>query len=184
MKSLVQFLDRVLRPIERGFALVAGTIVLVMMLVVTVEVVGRGAFNHPFRGNLDVVEQLMVLLVSLGIAYGQSHFGNVRMTLVVNNLSGRRKWLNEAFGLAIAGFVVAVLTKGAYAHFLRAWRNGGDTPELGIPLWISIAVVTGSLALLFIRIFVQFLESLRLVGAPHSPSPIFGHGVPDPLPKK
>lgn len=173
MKQVVKTLDAILGPVERSFALIAGVIIMVLMAVVTVEVISRTAFNHPVRGNLDIVEQLMVLLVSLGVAYCQSQFGNVRMTLVTNSLKGRAKWLSEAFALLIAGFVVAVLVRGSWAHFQRSWTNGGDTPELGIPLWIGILVVTGTLGLLLARICVQLLEALRLVGAPASGSVIF-----------
>ncbi|WP_372604414.1 TRAP transporter small permease [Actibacterium sp.] len=154
---------------------------MLMMCVVCAEVIGRTGFNHPLRGNIDVVEQFMAVVVALGISYCQSHFGNVRMTLLSNRLSGRGKWLSEAFALSIGCFVVAVLTKGSYANFLRAWRNGGDTPELGLPLWIGIFIVTAALGLLFIRMTLQLIEALRLMAQPTTGSAIFAHAFDDPI---
>lgn len=180
MKFFVTRIDAILAPIERVFALFAGVVILAMMCVVCAEVIGRSALNHPFRGTIDTVEQLMVVLVSLGIAYTQSHFGNVRMTLLIGKLTGRAKWISEIFSLCIACFVVAVLVKGSWANFMRSWNNGGDTPELGIPLWIGILTVTFALALLLLRVAIQILEALRLLKSPTSTSSIFGQ-TPDPI---
>lgn len=180
MKIIIDRIDSALRPVERVFALFAGLVILVMMCVVCAEVVGRSALNHPFRGTIDTVEQLMVILVSLGIAYTQSHFGNVRMTLLIGRLTGRAKWMSEVFSLCIASFVVSVLVKGSWANFMRSWNNGGDTPELGIPLWIGILTVTFALILLLVRVAIQILEALRLLRSPESESSIFGE-TPDPI---
>lgn len=180
MRKAIQTADAILAPVEKGFALVAGVVILLMMSVVTAEVLARGLFNHPLRGNLDVVEQMMAVLVALGIAYCQSHFGNVRMTLISGRLEGRAKWLNESFCLAIALFVAIVLTKGSWANFTRAWGNGGDTPELGIPLWIGILMVTGALGLLAVRLGLQLAEALRMCAAPTHGSQIFDQPA-DPI---
>lgn len=175
MKSLITAIDKFLGLIERSVALVAGLLILALMTLVCTEVLGRSLLNHPVRGSIDIIEQLMVGLVTLGIAYCQSHFGNVRMTLLSDRCTGRARWLNEVFALGIALFVVAVLTRGSWLNLMRSWSNGGDTPEIGIPLWPGIAVVTGSLVLLGLRLLVQLIEAIRLAAAPTDSSPIFGH---------
>lgn len=181
MQNLIAALDRGLSPIERGFALLAGLCAMLVMAMVCAEVLGRGLFNHPFRGTIDIVEQLMAIIVAMGIAYCQSHFGNVRMTLLSNRLNGRAQWLSEAFALLIAWLVALALTKGSYLNLMRAWRNGGDTPEIRIPLWIGIAVVTCALGLLLIRISIQLAEALRLIAQPKSGSSVFAHMTDDAI---
>lgn len=181
MQNLIAALDKGLSYLERSFALLAGICAMVMMGMVCAEVLGRTLFNHPFRGTIDIVEQLMAVVVAMGIAYCQSHFGNVRMTLLTNRLKGRAQWVSEAFALLIGWLVVAALTKGSYANLARSWRNGGDTPEIGIPLWIGIAIVTAALGLLLLRISLQLIEALRLVGAPKSGSAVFAHIADDPI---
>lgn len=175
MKSVVAFADRLLGYIEKSAALIAGLLILGLMSLVCAEVLGRGLFNHPVRGSIDIVEQLMVVLVTLGIAYGQSHFGNVRMTLLSDRCRGRAKWMSEIFALGIGLFVVVTLSKGSWLNLMRSWNNGGDTPEIGIPLWPGIAIVTGALALLALRLALQLVEALRLLMRPTDSSPIFGH---------
>ncbi len=173
MQNTIRSIDRALGYIERTTALIAGSLIMALMALVCAEVLGRGLFNHPVRGSIDIVEQLMVALVTLGVAYCQSHFGNVRMTLLSDRCRGRAKWVSEIFALGVALFVTLVLTKGSWLNLMRSWNNGGDTPEIGIPLWPGIAIVTFSLGLLAIRLTVQLAEALRLFGAPKSGSPIF-----------
>lgn len=175
MRSLIETVDRLLGHVERAAALLAGLLILAMMALVCAEVLGRGLFNHPVRGSIDIIEQVMVALVTLGIAYCQSHFGNVRMTLVSDRLTGRAKWLSELFALAIALFVVVILAKGSWLNFQRAWGNGGDTPEIGIPLWPGILLVTAALGLLGLRLAVQCAEAVRLILQPKDGSRLFGH---------
>lgn len=175
MQTTIERLDGGLALLERACALVAGVLILGLMALVCAEVLGRGLFNHPIQGSIDMVEQVMVALVTLGISYGQSQFGNVRMSLVSDRFSGRRKWLSEGFALSIALFVVVVLTRGSWLNLMRSWNNGGDTPEIGIPLWPGIAIVTFALALLALRLALQLAEALRLLARPETSSPIFAH---------
>ncbi len=174
LRRSIEILDRGLGTVERLAALVAGLLILALMALVCAEVLGRGLFNHAIRGSIDIVEQLMIALVTLGVSYCQSHFGNVRMTLVSDRLTGRAKWAGEIFALSIMLFVTAVLVKGSWANFGRAWSNGGDTPEIGIPLWPGILLVTGALSLLFLRLALQWAEAARLM-AQGGGSRIFGH---------
>lgn len=177
MKRAIDIADTVLGRVERTAALVAGLLILALMTLVCAEVLGRGLFNHPVHGSIDIVEQLMVALVTMGVAYCQSHFGNVRMTLLSDRCRGRTKWLTEAIALSVALFVVVILTKGSWLNLMRSWNNGGDTPEIGIPLWPGIAIVTGALALLGVRLALQLAEALRLMAKPADSSPIFSHPV-------
>lgn len=173
MRRFLEASGRTLGHVERALALGAGVIVMLLMVLVCAEVLGRSAFNQPIRGVIDMVSQMMAVVAAGGIAYCQSRFGNVRMTILTNRLGGRGRWLAEAFSLAVATWVVLALTRGSFAFFLRAWRGGSDTPELQIPTWIGIGFVTLALALLLARLVIQLLEALRLASSPASGSSIF-----------
>ncbi|MBV1926935.1 MAG: TRAP transporter small permease [Rhodobacteraceae bacterium] len=173
MKSFINLCDGILRPFERYLGYGAGALMLLLMAMGVAEVIGRSFFNKPIHGNLDIIEQLMVPVAALGIAYCQSVFGNVRMTLVTQRFTGRRKWIAEAFALIIASTVVAIYVSGSYQNLMRSLTLGGDTPEIGIPLWYGIACVTFALGVLFLRLLLQFLEAVRLIAAPQDHSDIF-----------
>ena len=173
MTTLIGILDRLLRPLERFLGYLAGLIVLVLMVLGVVEVIARSLFNRPIHGSIDIIEQLMVPVAALGIAYCQSIFGIVRMTLLTQKFEGRTKWVAEAFTLLIATIVVAIYLNGSALNLMRAVTLGGDTPEIGIPLWYGMACVTCALSVLLLRLFVQLLEALRLIAVPNDQSAIF-----------
>ena len=174
MKRLLESADRLLRPIERAMAYFAGIVVLVLMVLGVAEVIGRSMLNAPIHGNLDIVEQLMIPVAAFGIAYGQSKFGNVRMTLLTNRFGDRAKWVAEAIALAVGLFVTYVFLQGSFLKLMRALSLGGDTPEIGIPLSYGMGGVAAALALLLARLAVQLLEALRLILSPTAESSIFG----------
>jgi len=173
MQTIVDETGRYLGHLERALAMIAGVFVMLLMVLVCAEVFGRSALNQPIRGVIDMVSQLMAVVAAGGVAWCQSRFGNVRMTILTSRLSGRRKWLAEAFSLGIAAWVVWSLTRGSFAFFLRAWRGGSDTPEIGFPTWIGIAFVTLGLGLLLARLLLQLVEALRLIVSPTASSAIF-----------
>lgn len=173
MKPIIDIASTILGHVERLFALLAGITVMILMLVVCAEVVGRSVFNQPIRGNIDIVAQLMAVCAAGGIAYSQSRFGNVRMTILTGRLTRRAKWLSEVLSLGVAAWVVYILTRGCWAYLNRSWTGNADTPEIGIPIWIGISFVQVSLVLLLARLIVQLLEAMRLVANPASPSKIF-----------
>lgn len=168
MNRFIQFADKQLKRIEVSLAIIAGLAVLALMVLGVAEVLGRSVINKPIPGSIDIVKQLMVPVAAFGIAYCQSEFGNVRMTLLAQKVSGRAKWILEALALGIAVIVVFSLFKGGWVYFMRSWEMGGNTPQLGIPLWIGILTATTSLALLLLRLVLQFCEALYLVARPNS----------------
>jgi len=173
LEHIIKLADRNLHKVEWLFALIGGFALTVLMLMGFSQVIARSMFRAPIHGILDIIEQLMVPVAAMAIAYCQAKFGNVRMTLLVSKKPTRRKWIQEAFTYMIAVFVVGFILKGSWGNFMRAWINGGDTPEIGIPIWIAILVVTASLGLLFLRVLLQLIEAGRLVVTPNSPTQIF-----------
>lgn len=178
MQRSITLVHTLLGFLERALALAAGLVVMALMLVVCAEVFGRSALNMPIRGSIDIVSQLMAVAAAGGIAYTQARQGNVRMTILSARLSPRSRWLFESLALAVAWFAVFTLMRGSHSFFQRAWRSGADTPEVNIPTWIGIGFVTLALALLLLRLTLQFIESLRLMARPGSTSEVFGIAPP------
>ena len=55
----------VLRLINRWLHFVAGLLLLVIMLMTVVDVIGRTAFNSPFRGTVELTQMAMVVVEKL-----------------------------------------------------------------------------------------------------------------------
>ncbi|MGE0584798.1 MAG: TRAP transporter small permease subunit [Flavobacteriaceae bacterium] len=181
MKTAILRAHAALAVVETLGAFLAGLIVMVIMVLGIWEVIGRSAFSTPLHGYLDMVEQMMVAVALLGVAYCQSHLGNVRMTLFIGRLSGRFRWTLEAIAFAAALLVIVVLIKGSWAHFYRAFSIGGTSPEIQLPLWWASLVVPIALTILAARLLLQLLEAIRLIGKPGDTTQLLAYHdhVPD-----
>src|SRR5690606_33166467 len=77
---------KVLHRLTRWMALVASFGVVVLVTSVTVEVIARGIVGRSIPGALELAETLLVVIVFLGLAYGESTATHVRMTLLTDRL--------------------------------------------------------------------------------------------------
>ena len=158
--------DRALGVVENGLNLCAGLLIFALMVLGVVQIILRAAFRAPIFGYIDVVETAMVGFAVLSIAFVQRVGGHVRMELVVARLTGRWRWWVEAFGTALAAFIVAVLIPYAYQHFQRAFEFGDSTIDIELATWPAKLVVPVALGVLLARLLVQVAAYLRLAVNP------------------
>lgn len=157
--------DRLLFRIETAFNLIAAFAIFILMLLAVAQIVGR-SLGYPIWGYLDFVEQAMALFAFLGVAYCERLGGHVRMDLVLRGLRGRALWLAEATAVLISLILVAILIYYAYEHFLRAYLQGDSTIDADLPVWPSKLLVPIAFALLWLRLLVQLVGYVRLIGRP------------------
>lgn len=162
-------LDALVSRVENAFNLVAGCLIFALMAFGVLQIVMRTVFNAPIWGFIDIVELSMVGFAVLAIAFVQRVGGHVRMELVMQKLRGRILWFFEALGCAAAIFIVAVLIPYSYAHFARAFQFGDSTIDLEFATWPAKLVVPVALALLLVRLLIQFVGYVRLFIDPTLP---------------
>ena len=155
--------DRYLGLVENGLNLCAGVIIFALMLLGVAQIVLRTVFDAPIFGYIDVVEVSMVGFAVLSIAYVQRVGSHVRMEILVARLSGRRLWLTEVLGTALAAFIVAVLIPYAWRHFERAFNFGDSTIDIELATWPAKLVVPLALSILLLRLLLQLAGYWRLV---------------------
>ena len=154
--------DRWLGRVEDGFNFLAGALIFVLMLLGVAQIVLRTVFKAPIFGYIDIVEVSMVGFAVLSIGFVQRVGGHVRMELLLSRLTGRPLWLLEAFGSALAAFVVGVLIPHSYRHFERAFEFGDSTIDIELATWPAKLVVPVALSLLLLRLLLQLAGYVRL----------------------
>mgnify|MGYP001950750292 CR=1 FL=1 len=86
------------------------------------------------------------------------------MELVLDKLKrGRPLWIAEAITTLAALLIIALLARYSFDHFLRAWTYGDSTIDINLPVWPSKLLVSFALAVLAIRLLIQFAGFMRLV---------------------
>lgn len=161
--GLLGRLNKGFMPIEDAANLLAAAAIMAMMLLGVTQVVMRTVFNNPISGYIDLVELSMASMAFLGAAYTQRLGSHIRMELLMSRLSGRGLWLMEAFGAAVAMFIIGVLIYYSYGHFLRSITLGDTTIDAEYPVWPSKLLVPIAFSIWWVRLALQFVGAIRLV---------------------
>ncbi len=153
--------DRLYHRLERVLALLGGIVIMLLVLLATVNVLGRWIFSLPISGYIDWVEQAMAFMAFLGIAYTQRLGGHIRMDILVSHLHGRRLWFTELVSTVLMLLITLVLIYGSWLHFLRAWQIGDSSLDINLPTWPAKLVVPVALTVLALRLLLQCWGYLR-----------------------
>ena len=164
--GMLATVDRLVARVEDAFNFIAAAVIFLLMFFMVAEVIGRRLLNAPIPGAIDWIEVSMAAFAFLGAAYCQRLGGHIRMELVISNFRGALLWAVEALATAVAIFYVFVVMRRSFFHFLRAWEIGDSTIDVQLPVWPSKLIVPVALALLLVRLLIQFWGYLRLVVQP------------------
>jgi TRAP-type C4-dicarboxylate transport system permease small subunit len=148
-------LDRLLLKAEGLLNFVGGVFIFLLVLLATVNVLGRWLFSLPVDGYIDWVEQAMAFIAFLGLAYTQRGGGHIRMDIVIGQLRGRWLWCAEIATVALMLLLTLVLVYGSFVHFQRAYQIGDSSLDINLPTWPAKLVVPVALSLLALRLLLQ-----------------------------
>jgi TRAP-type transport system small permease protein len=111
-----------------------GTLFL-MMFLVTAGVIARYIFNKPIKGDMEIQELMMVLIVFVALPFLQHEKGNVYVELLVERLKGRPKAIlqtvSQLLGMLI--LILIIWQTGIKAVHGLASMNTDVTLSLLIP---------------------------------------------------
>ena len=158
--------DRLYAKLENVLAFVGAFVVFLLMLFVCSEVVARTFLNKSIFGFIDTVELSMAAVAFLGAAYCQRLGGHIRMDLVIGLFRGRSLAVVEAVATLVALVVIALLVKGSWAHFLRAFQIGDSTIDAELVTWPSKLLAPVGLSFLWLRLLLNLFGFLRLARWP------------------
>ncbi len=153
--------DRALFRLESFLNLAGGLTIFALVGLAVVHVLSRKFFNAPVPGYVDWTEQFMAVFAFLGLAYTQREGGHIRMDILLSALKGRRLWLAEWLSILFMLILTTALIYGTYFHFDRSFDinaplfSRDSSIDIALPLWPAKLIVTFSMALLWLRLFLQ-----------------------------
>ena len=157
-----RFLERmnlVLVPIGMGA-------ILIMMIIVSFNVIGRAFFSAPVYGTVEIVELAGVIFVSFILAYTQLRGENIVVSAVVDKLPPRLRAVVNCLTHLLSLLIVAALVWTGYVRASETVHVNEITAIFRITQApFRFAWVFGSITLLLVLI-AQFIESLVKVVKP------------------
>lgn len=144
-------LGAALLRLSAGLATAGGLLLLGAAVLTVLSVTGRQFIAlGPIPGDVELVELSMAAAIASFLPYCQMKRGHVIVDFVTGFLSSRAKGVLDALAaLAFAGCAAIITWRLALGGMdMRAYND--QTMVLGVPTWLSFAVMVPSFALLTI----------------------------------
>ena len=157
----MQQVERILKKINTTCAIIAETLVILIVLLVVAEIVGRFIFGHPIPGQVEIATLSLVVIVYLGVAYTQMLDGHIRVDVLISKVQGAKREFLEAFVLVI----------GLFSTVMMVWATGKRAIEstlthefvtgvVNFPIWPGRCSVTFGFLLLSLTLIIQITRRL------------------------
>jgi len=166
-------MDRILDRIAETSAFLSGMVIVVMMVMITGDAVGR-KFGFPVPGGLEFSEAMMVAIVYLSLMAVQRHRENVFVSIATHKLSRRATALLDTVTSFLALVLFAIFTwialeKALEAFSIREYRVAAIT----VPIWPFRFFIPFGLGLLCLQMAATVVQNWRSFRS--------GGGEPDPV---
>jgi TRAP-type C4-dicarboxylate transport system permease small subunit len=151
-------IQREIARISLGFNTLAGTAIIIMMLLTCADVCLR-LLRHPIPGTYEMVGFLGTVIISFSLAYTSLEKGHIAVEILVEKLPRRVQVGIEAVTSLIGAalFVLVTWQSLIYASDLR--QSGEVSVTLTMPIYPFIYGIAAGSALLFLVLLADGLHS-------------------------
>jgi TRAP-type C4-dicarboxylate transport system permease small subunit len=115
------------------FAYLGAFALFVMMVLTTVDVLGRYLFNSPITGVFEITEFLVLILIFSFLGYTQSAKSHVYVDLLVAHLPKRLQVYAALFNHCVCLLLMALITYMGIVRGLDLMEAREASTNLGIP---------------------------------------------------
>lgn len=112
---------------------ISGMTLIAMMLLTTMDVIGRYVFHHPISGTADLIEVMMVVIVFLALSDVASSGGHISVEILTLHLSQKKNLLLKTVMLTLSVLVSGVLAWQLGANAIYTFSHPEGTTVLYIP---------------------------------------------------
>jgi TRAP-type C4-dicarboxylate transport system permease small subunit len=169
--SLSERANRGLERVAGGMALAGGLVVVVLMLLMTIDAIGRKSFG-AVPGALEFSEALMVGAVFLPQMYVQRHRGHVFVSVATDWLPRRLCSLLDGLAACLGLGIFVLLTWLAMQKAWDAWLlKEYRVAVIAVPIWPFRWLIPLGTGLLCLQLMLTAIDDLREVVRPAGREP-------------
>ena len=146
--------------LEGALGATSATVLFLMMMITTVDVVGRYVFNKPLNGGFELTEMLLAALIYCGLPLVSQRREHIVIDTFDPLMSARVKRALDVLAEIVCTLTLAGIGYLIFRRAARVAEYGDTTNVLKLPL-APVAYVMGTM------IVVACLIHLSLVFVPH-----------------
>ncbi len=159
MKTLL----RLLHGLMASLNIIGALWVLVIMLLITVDVVGRAFFSSPLFGVPEIVKISVVGLVWCQMAHTLRIGAHLRSTILVDRMPPAARRTFEIVACVLGALMFALIVYSGWDAMTEAWRIGefeGEEPVRVPTAPVRTLVLLGA-ALTAIQFLITLVDLIR-----------------------
>jgi TRAP-type C4-dicarboxylate transport system permease small subunit len=122
MIKLAKFVQKILGKLFQGFEGISSAWLFFLAVLITIDVVGRGFFNTPFRGTPELVSNSLIIIAFLELPYVLWTNGHVRSTVFYDKVGPTGRDIIDFIAAIIGAAVFVMLIKSSLNDFVKAVR--------------------------------------------------------------
>ncbi|WP_175483333.1 TRAP transporter small permease subunit [Salinihabitans flavidus] len=152
-----------------GANVIATAWILVIMVMILVDVIGRNAFLTPLAGVPEMVKYSIVGIVFLQVAHSHRHGELIRSDGLLGALTRRAPRTGAALDMLaqLAGVAVALMIAwSVWPKVIRAYERGemeGISGHFQMPVWPFLAIVTAGSVLLAVSFLISAIYAAQRI---------------------
>ena len=160
LEKTANLIGRVTHPIVSVLKSIAMGILALMMLLTAMDVIFRYMFNRPITGSYELIEFMMAILVSFGIAYCALEGGHVSVDLVVARFPKKTQAIIETITSFLSLGLFILITWQNVLYIKENFHSKLESAVLFIPVYPFIVVVAIGFAVLCMVFLINLFRYL------------------------
>lgn len=132
-----------LRNLNRMMMVLAAFWAFILAVLITVDVTGRGLFNAPLVGTVEIIKNSIVVMVFLQAGYIVQTGSMLRADFLVASMGPRLTAVFDKVSCLAGAALFGLIVYGCVSPMMRAWSRGEFEGEgaLRIVTWPIYAVI-------------------------------------------
>ena len=146
-----------LRWLNQGCMIVAAFWALMLAVNITADVIGRGAFNRPLTGTVEIITHSIVMIVFLQLPYAVSSSSMLKADFILEALPPFLRRIVGVFNPILGACLFGLVVLGAIEPMTQAYVRHEYEGEgaLRVSIWPVYAVIVFGSALTTINYLVH-----------------------------
>jgi TRAP-type C4-dicarboxylate transport system permease small subunit len=160
LNQVIHHLNLRIKPLVRIISSIAAAILVAMMLLTAMDVLLRYFFNRPIGGAMEITEYMMVILVSLGLAYCGFVKGHVSVEVLTSRFSPKGQSILNCITYFLSFGFFSLITWQSIKYIRLMFESNLVSAVLHIPTFPFIAMLSLGSFVFSLVLLADFLDYL------------------------
>lgn len=134
-------IGRVLAKLCNIFAAAGGVVLVAITIMSASSILGRALFSKPITGDFELVQLACAVCVAAFLPYAQQQRSNIIVDFFTVNASRKIRGRLDAFGALAVALVTGLVGWRTAVGATVVYANGETSMLMGVPIWISYAMM-------------------------------------------